>query len=73
MEGDESAGKDAVSFEPFIGIAPRRYLELFEALGRKVIKPVYAASLGRGIPSVFTPRVVLMRALGRSRFTDDGR
>ena len=39
MEGDENAGNDAVSFEPFIGIAPRRYLDVFEALERKAKKP----------------------------------
>ncbi len=27
--------KDAVQFEPFVGVAPRRYLDLFEAASRK--------------------------------------
>jgi cytidine deaminase len=39
VEGDENAENDAVSFEPFIGIAPRRYLDFFEALERKAKKP----------------------------------
>jgi deoxycytidylate deaminase len=37
--------KEAVQFEPFVGVAPRRYLELFEAANRKeddgtVVDPV---------------------------------
>jgi deoxycytidylate deaminase len=39
VEFDETAHEGAVSFEPFIGIAPRRYLDFFEALERKATKP----------------------------------
>jgi len=28
-------GPDKVAFEPFVGVAPRRYLEMFDAAGRK--------------------------------------
>ena len=35
VDGDRRADKGAVAFDSFIGIAPRRYLELFEMVERK--------------------------------------
>jgi deoxycytidylate deaminase len=48
--------KDAVQFEPFVGVAPRRYLDLFEAAKRKnddgtVVVPVPSES-SLNIPDV---------------------
>jgi hypothetical protein len=48
VDQDREADQDAVRFEAFVGVAPSRFLDLFEMVGRK---DEYGYALSRVAPS----------------------